>query len=70
MTDIFYQNRNNLSYYKGQGIRLSGSSLDRLKKSVRIDKKMEYADKLTELQWKRHSLSQNRNMVLNQLPAG
>lgn len=47
LTDIFYQNRNNLSYYKGQGVHLSGSFLDWLKKSVRIDKKMECADKLT-----------------------
>ena len=44
LTDKIYRNRNNLSYCREHGIRLSGPSLGRPKKNVGTDKKTEYRD--------------------------
>lgn len=44
LADKIYRNRNNLSYCKEHGIRLSGPSLSRPKKNAGTDKKTEYRD--------------------------
>ena len=44
LADKIYRNRNNLSYCKESGNRLSGSSLGRPKKNAGTDKKVEYKD--------------------------
>ena len=44
LADKIYRNRDNLSYCKEHGIRLSGPALGRPKKDAVIDKKQEYAD--------------------------
>ncbi len=44
LADKIYRNRENLAFCKQHGIRLSGPSLGRPKKDVKIDKKTEYVD--------------------------
>ena len=44
LADKIYRNRNNLSYCREHGIRLSGPSLGRPKKNAGTDKKVEYRD--------------------------
>ena len=44
LADKIYRNRNNLSYCKEHGIRLSGPALGRPKKNAGTDKKTEYRD--------------------------
>lgn len=54
--DKIYRNRKNLSYCKLRGLRLSESALDRPKKNVMADKKIEYedaVDRLTRLSFMR-----------------
>ena len=44
LADKIYRNRNNLSYCREHGIRLSGPALGRPKKNAGTDKKTEYRD--------------------------
>ena len=44
LADKIYRNRNNLSYCRERGIRLSGPALGRPPKNQKIDRKLEYID--------------------------
>ena len=53
LADKIYRNRENLTFCKQHGIRLSGPALGRPKKNAMDDKKTEYADNAdrVEVEW-------------------
>jgi hypothetical protein len=53
LADTIYRNRNNLSYCKSHGIRLSGPALGRPKKNCIVDKKQEYIDAVDRIEVER-----------------
>ena len=53
LADTIYRNRNNLSYCKSHGIRLSGPALGRPKKNCIVDKKQEYIDAVDRIEAER-----------------
>lgn len=62
LADKIYRNRNDLSYCKESGNRLSGSSLGRPKKNAGTDKRWNTKITLTGLPRKEPSLLQSKNM--------
>ena len=53
LADQIYQTRENRSYCKEQGIRLSGAKLDRPSAAVKVDKKQEYQDNIDRIEAER-----------------
>lgn len=53
LADTIYRNRNNLSYCKERGIRLSGPALGRPKKDPSEDRKVTYADGIDRIEVER-----------------
>jgi IS5 family transposase len=67
LADKIYRNRDNLTWCKEYGIRLSGPALGRPKKDVIIDKKLEYKDNCDRVEVERDFSLAKRKCGLGQI---
>jgi IS5 family transposase len=67
LVDKIYRNRDNLSWCKGLGIRVSGPALGRPKKDAVIDKKAEYKDNCDRVEVERQFSLAKRKCGLGQI---
>lgn len=67
LADKIYRNRDNLSWCKELGIRLSGPALGRPKKDITVDKKLEYKDNCDRVEVERDFSLAKRKCGLGQI---